>query len=135
MRQSQKRPVSQLVAGLIVILLLLLFARSIGDRSAPEETSATRSIRMIHVAQTNYYSQFGRYAESLEELRALLPDYDLASGVRYGYRFRVQGSQTSYEVHAEPLRGGGSSYYSDQTLLLRRSPGPGSATSTSEPLR
>jgi Tfp pilus assembly protein PilE len=97
------------------------------------EVTAMQSLKLIHVAQAQYYSKHQQYAESLAELQPQLPG-DLASGTKYGYRFRMRGSATSYEVHAEPLMNGGASFYSNQTLVIRQSRGPSPATATSEPV-
>jgi Tfp pilus assembly protein PilE len=97
------------------------------------EVTAMQSLKLIHVAQAQYYAKHQQYAASLAELRPLIPG-DVASGAKYNYRFRMRGGATSYEVHAEPLMNGAASFYSDQTLVIRQSRGPSPATATSEPV-
>lgn len=66
------------------------------------EVRAVQQIRVIQVAQAQYFSQFHRYAASLAELGppagggvgpagADLIPADLASGLKGGYRFVLQG--------------------------------------------
>lgn len=133
-RQPEKRPVGPLVTAFVVVLALLVFVRRVGDRSDRSDLGVIQSIRSIHAMETQYYSQYGRYAQTLDELRPWLPD-DLASGTRNGYRYRVEGRDASYEIHADPLTAGRESFYSDQTMLIRWSRGPHPATPQSRPLR
>ena len=133
--RSRKRSVRVLVTPLSVILLMLSFAHTIGERRVTQESAVIQKIKIIHTAQVSYYSQYGRYAGSLDDLRTLLSDSDLASGVKDGYRFRLERSKTSYEIRAEPLTSISSSFYSDQTMVLRWSPAPIPATLASEPFR
>lgn len=135
MRALEKRPVGRLGAALVVVLALVVFVRRVGERSAfTGERGVVQAIRTIHVAQTQYYSQYGHYARSLEQLGPLISD-DLASGTKGAYRFRMEGGAASYEIHAEPLASGWRSFYSDQTMAIHWSRGPNPATSRSEPLR
>ncbi|HKW96939.1 MAG TPA: hypothetical protein VJN43_04355 [Bryobacteraceae bacterium] len=92
------------------------------------EISAIQTIRQIHAAQAQYYARNRRYASSLTELQLTPP-----AGLLKQYRFRLQGAESSYEIHADPLSPG-ASFYSDQTLVIRQSRGPTAATSVSNPL-
>jgi type IV pilus assembly protein PilA len=134
-RQPKKQPVGRLVPALVVVLAMLVFVHRVGERREfTGEHSVIQNIRTIHVAQTQYYSQYGHYAQSLEQLGPRITD-DLASGTKGAYRFRVEGGAASYEIHAEPLASGRRSFYSDQTMVIRSSRGRNPATSRSEPLR
>ena len=76
------------------------------DRTENEK-AAIAALKTIQTAQTQYYSQFGRYASSLRQLggrdgsgkstpeAAGLLDSELASGVRKGYRFALEGQGTT----------------------------------------
>jgi type II secretory pathway pseudopilin PulG len=116
-----------LIAGVVCIGLISVIAiiaaiaipNLIRARSQAAEVRAIQSIRLLHQAQAQYQAQNGRYAGSLEQLGSLVPS-DLASGVSGGYRFRMQGNAGSYEIHAEPLTGRSSWFYSDQTGAIRR---------------
>ena len=107
------------------------------------ETAALGAIRTIHTAQTQYSSQFGRYAKSLTELgpppaggqvgpaSADLIQSDLASGEKGGYRFTVEESPGGYKITAIPSiynNTGRRSFYSDQTMVLRQNWGQEPAT-------
>ena len=82
--------------------------------TSTQETAAVACIRVIHIAQTQYFSQFNHYASSLKELgppehgvataqAADIIDAALASGTKNGYGFVTLGNQTGYTVNAEPL--------------------------------
>jgi hypothetical protein len=105
----------------VVGALLFLFPISVRDRYSTE-ARAVQVIRTIHAAQSQYYSQRGRWAGSLDELRSLLPD-ELISGRAYGYRFRMRATTTSYGIQADPLAGRDRSIDSDQTMIVRTSNG------------
>src|SRR5437879_805170 len=79
---SNYRP---LMIALVLAVMSLVFVRTVGDGSILE--TALRSIKLIHAAETNYYSQYGCFAHSMEELRPRILDDDLATGVKDGYRF------------------------------------------------
>ena len=101
----------------VVVALLLLFPISVGDRYSTE-ARVVQVIKTIHAAQSQYYSQHGRWAGSLDEMRGLLPD-ELTSGRAYGYRFRMRATTTSYGIQVDPLAGRDSSFDSDQTMIVR----------------
>lgn len=92
------------------------------------EIAAIQTIRRIQVAQAQYHAENHRYARSLAELQ-LTP----TAGLLKLYRFRLEGGESSYEIHADPLSPG-ASFYSDQTLVIRQSRGPTAATSVSNPI-
>ena len=96
------------------------------------ETAAIQAIQTIHAVETQYYSQFGRYAVSLAELgppasgaagpaAADLISKD-AEGKKSGYVFTVSATPTGYAVSAVPESfnsSGRRTFYSDQTLVVR----------------
>ncbi|HUO01009.1 MAG TPA: hypothetical protein VMU69_32830 [Bradyrhizobium sp.] len=99
------------------------------------------AIRSIHTAQTQYDSEFNRYATSLTELgppesgtasisAADLIANDLANGRKHGYIFAVAGKQDGYIVSAVPegLNNSTSTFYSDQTMVVHQHSGPEPAT-------
>ena len=132
-----------LVAILCIALTLLRPPRTGGDLRP--ETGAVRTIQMIHTAQVQYNSQFGRYAVSLAELgppasgvasssAADLVGRDLASGTVLGYKFVVRGNESGYVINAIPeIYGttGRRTFYSDQTMVIRENNGPQPATASS----
>lgn len=137
MRNSRRRGFS-LIELLIVIAIILIIAaiavpKMNNQMMAAHEMAAIRQITTIHQAQTQYYSQFGKYALTLVELGPpasgaagpaaadLIPS-NLAQGKNSGYIFAVQGVPTGYAVTAVPEAFGSSgrrTFYSDQTLVIR----------------
>jgi type IV pilus assembly protein PilA len=106
-------------------------------------------MQTIHTAQTQYQSQFGRFATSLTELgppqsgqpgpqSADLIDNNLATGEKSGYKFTVTGNQSGYVISAVPVAynsTGSRTFYSDQTMQIRQNYGPEPATAQSPELR
>ena len=99
------------------------------------------AIRTLHIAETQYYSQFNRYATSLAELgppasgsanasAADLIGNDLAHGVKQGYVFSVTGNRGGYIIQAMPqvFHTGGRTFYSDRTMVVHEHYGPEPAT-------
>ena len=113
------------------------------------ETASLSAIRTIHTAQTQYSSQFGRFATNLIELgppageqsgpaAADLIGSDLAQGIKGGYKFVVELTPTGYRVIATPTaynNTGRRSFYSDQTMILRENWGPEPASATSSEMK
>jgi type IV pilus assembly protein PilA len=138
---------------LIVVAILLI----IGAVAAPrlntarmqtQEMAAVRQIHTLHTAQTQYYSQFGRYAKTLLELGPpasgqpgpngadLIPK-DLAEGEKTGYNFIIQEGPTGYRER-QPVQYGSSgrrTFDSDQTLVIRENWGAVPATPQSPEIK
>ena len=145
--QPVKRAKSPLAISLIVILALglaavLVVILTVASVAIPkfrqaqvraEEVGAIQSIRAIHVAEAQFHAENQRYAGSLSELGSRIPD-DLASGSKSGYRFRLQASDTGYQIRADPRSSGRVSLYSDQTLVIRRGRGPNPSGPGSDPV-
>ena len=84
-----------IVVAIILILAAIAAPKLNQNRMHAQETAAIRQIGTIHTAQTQYYSQFGRYAATLAELGPppsgqasaaaadLIPE-DLAKGKKTG---------------------------------------------------
>jgi type IV pilus assembly protein PilA len=138
MQGNRRRRGFSLIELLIVIAIILIIAaiavpKMNNQMQAAHEMAAIRQITTIHQAETQYYSQFGRYATSLTELGPpasgaatpaasdLIPKV-LAEGKNSGYLFTVQASPTGYGVSAVPEAFGSSgrrTFFSDQTLVVR----------------
>jgi prepilin-type N-terminal cleavage/methylation domain-containing protein len=154
MKQNRRKRGFSLMELLIVIAIILI----IGTIALPklnrarmyaEETAAIGAIRTIHTAQTQYYSQYGRYATNLQELgppttgqanasAADLIGSDLATGDKGGYNFVLQGGPQGYTINANPRAFGNTgsrTFYSDQSLIVRVNSGQEPATIASEPLK
>lgn len=158
---SQRRTISafrrrgfSLIELLIVIAIILIIAaiavpKLDKARMHTQEMAAIQQIRTIHTAQTQYYSQFGRYAKTLEELGPpasgaagpaaadLIPG-DLAKGEKSGYRFILQATPTGYTINANPVAynsTGRRSFFSDQTLVVRENWGQEPADANSPEIK
>ena len=139
----QKRSGFSLIELLVVVaIVMILSAVAIpGMKEAimtSQHSAAVQTIRTIHATQAQFYSQFRRFAKDLGELASVrLMDREMASGERSGYRFSLNGGESGYTIHADPLKDGQSGriqYYSDDTLTVRQSPGPDQASADSPPL-
>jgi len=154
MRNDDRRRGFSLIELLIVIAIILIIAaiavpKLDKARMHTQEMAAIQQIRTIHTAQTQYYSQFGRYAKTLEELGPpasgapgpaaadLIPG-DLAKGEKSGYRFIVQATPTGYTINANPVvynSTGRRSFFSDQTLVVRENWGQEPADANSPEIK
>jgi type IV pilus assembly protein PilA len=143
-----------LIELLIVISIILIIAAIAVPKMNKQlmlarEQAAIRQIGTIHQAETQYYSEFGKYADTLAELgppasgapgpsAADIIPKNLADGKNSGYIFAVAGSPTGYAVTAVPEAfnsTGSRSFYSDQTLEIRQSITAEPANATSPELR
>lgn len=124
---------TSVVLGLGGVCLLWLFA--IGciathARMHAQETAAVAAIRTILTAQTQYRSQFGRCAGSLQELAgAGMIDAHFASGVLAGYRFTTR----QCTVSAVPTffnASGSRTFTSDEAMVIHEHYGPEAATAS-----
>ncbi len=154
---TQKRRASRgfsLIEIMIVVAIILVIAsiaipKINASRMQAHEMAAIRTITAIHTAQTQYMSQFGKYAASLTELGPpasgnagpssadLLPG-DLAAGNKSGFKFTVTGTQTGYSVNAEPTafnNTGRRTFFSDQSLVIRENWGQEPATVQSKEIK
>jgi type IV pilus assembly protein PilA len=127
-----------IVVAIILILATIAVPKLNQNRMHAQETAAIKQIGTIHAAMTQYYSQFGRFPTSLQELGPaqggnpgpqaadLIPG-DLAAGKKSGYIFEVRPTASGYEVLARPEVYGSTgrrAFYSDQTLVIRENWGP-----------
>jgi type II secretory pathway pseudopilin PulG len=138
MNQSSSRPRLRSRRGfslteLLIIIVAAALPRLTKARMFAEETAAIRAISVIHTGQTQYYSQFGRYATSLAELGppasgnagpsgADLVDRELGEGRKGGYTFTVAATPQGYTVSGIPKQfgtNGSRTFYSDQTQIIR----------------
>jgi type IV pilus assembly protein PilA len=154
MSQNRKRRGFSLIELLIVIAIILIIVaiaapRLDKARMHSQEMAAIRQIQTLHTAQTQYYSQYGRYATSLAELGPptsgqagpsaadLIPG-DLAQGVKTGYVFQLQGGPAGYTLNVNPQvfnSSGRRTFYSDQTLVIRENWGQEPATAQSKEIK
>ncbi len=122
-----------IVIAIILIIVAAALPRLTKARMFAEETAAIRAVSVMHTAQTQYYSQYGRYATALAELGppasgsagpsgADLLDRELGEGRKGGYLFNLQGNPQGYVISAQPKQfgtNGSRTFYSDQTQIIR----------------
>jgi len=121
-----------IVIAIILILATIAVPKVSQQLMSARETAAIQEIKTIHQAETQYYSTYNKYADSLTALgppasgaagpaAADLIPKSLSDGKIGGYVFTVTGSATGYSVNANPETFGNSghrTFFSDQTLAI-----------------
>jgi prepilin-type N-terminal cleavage/methylation domain-containing protein len=138
-----------IVIAIILIILTIAVPKLDKARMHSQEMAAIRQIGTIHTAQTQYFSQFGKYAVNLLELGPptsgqagpaaadLIPE-DLAKGTKTGFKFSIQATPTGYAVIATPVTFNGTgrrNFYSDQSLVIKENWGPEMANAQSPEIK
>jgi prepilin-type N-terminal cleavage/methylation domain-containing protein len=137
-----------IVVAIILILAAIAAPKLNQNRMHAQETAAIREIQTIHTGQTQYYSQYGRYATNLAELgppaggaegpsAANLIPGELAKGAHSGYKFNMTGGPQGYMISAIPEAFGNTgrrTFYSDQSNVIRENWSAEPATATSPEL-
>ena len=138
-----------IVIAIILVIVTIAVPQYNKQMMSAHETAAIQAIQTIHAVETQYYSQFGRYAVSLAELgppasgaagpaAADLISKDLTEGKKSGYVFTVSATPTGYAVSAVPEAfnsSGRRTFYSDQTLVVRNNWSQEPATVSSAELK
>ncbi len=152
-RRDRRRGFSLIELLIVISIILIIAAIAVPKMNrqlmAAHEMAAIRQITTIHQAQTQYYSQFGKYATALTELGPptsgspgptgadLIPKI-LADGKNSGYTFTVAATPTGYTVSAMPDSfgsSGGRTFFSDQTLVIRQNLTQEAATASSPEIK
>ena len=146
------------IAGIVVgglsilfggLLLVLAIPNLNKTQMAAREMTALQSIRTLHIAETQYFSEFGTYATTLAQLgpppsgapnaqAADLIPASLATGEKDGYLFTLTATPASYTINANPKvynSTGRRAFFSDQSLTVRQNWGQDPATATSPELK
>ncbi len=137
--KRDKRKGFSLIELLIVIAIILIIAAMalprLGQaRRAAYEMAAIRSLSTINTAQVQYFSTYGRYAQSLAELGPppgnanptpasadLIPE-SLSIGLHSGYVFTMVGTPAGYTVNGDPQADttGTRHFYTDHSSEIRQ---------------
>ena len=136
-RKARRRGFSLIELLIVIAIILVIVTIAVPQYNkqmmSAHETAAIQAIQTIHAVETQYYSQFGRYAVSLAELgppasgnagpaAADLISRDLTEGKKSGYIFTVAATPLGYSISAVPEAfnsSGRRTFYSDQTLVVR----------------
>jgi type IV pilus assembly protein PilA len=153
-RQALKQGGFSLIELLIVVAIIMIIAgiaipKMNSAMMGSREMAAVREIGTVHQAQTQYYSQFQRFAKSMAELgppasgapgpaAADLIPASLASGKKSGHIYTLAATPTGYAISVVPESFGTTgrrTFYSDQTLVIRQNWSQEPATAQSPELQ
>ena len=142
-----------IVVAIILIIAAIAIPNLLRSRMAANEASAVGSLRTINTAAVTYSStyQSAGYPTNLDALKPASPatssaadliDSVLAGGTKSGYSFVLTGTGTApltgYTATANPTApgtSGQSSFFTDQSAVIRKDPTGTAATSASAPLQ
>ncbi len=131
-----------IVISIILIILAIALPKFNKVTMSGREMAAQATLKTLHAAEAQYYSTYGRYAVSLQELAkptsgnpsasaADLISGDLAKGEKQGYKYNLQGTPTGYTINADPVAfgsSGGRTFFSDQSQEIHQHGGQEPAT-------
>ena len=138
-----------IVIAIILIILAIAVPKLGNARMNASEMAVIREVQTINTMQTQYMSQFGRFATSLNELGPpasgssgpqaadLIPG-SLSSGDKDGYVFTLTGTPSGYTLNANPKvfnTSGRRTFYSDQNMLIRQNWSAEAANASSPELK
>jgi len=123
-----------IVIAIILIILAIAVPKLDSAKINANEMAVIREMQTINSMETQYNSQFGRYATTLAELGPptsggpgpqaadLIPG-SLSSGDKDGYLFTLAGTPSGYTLNANPKvynSTGRRTFYSDQSMTIRQ---------------
>ena len=138
-----------IVIAIILIILAIAVPKLGSARMNASEMSVIREMQTINTMQTQYMSQFGRFATTLAELGPptsgaagpqaadLIPS-SLSSGDKDGYTFVLTGTPSGYTLTAVPKvfnTSGRRTFYSDQNMIVHQNWSAEPATANSPELK
>jgi prepilin-type N-terminal cleavage/methylation domain-containing protein len=153
MRNSRRRGFTLIELLIVMAIILTIMAIALPKMGSvlnhTREMAALKQIGTIQSAQTQYYSQYGRFATKLEELgppeggpespsAAGLISGDLAKGIKTGYQFIMVGGPNGYTINANPVAFGSTgrrTFFSDQSLVIHQNWGAEPATVNSPEIK
>jgi len=138
-----------IVISIILVILAIAVPKMNTQMQGAREMAVIREIGSIHQAETQYYSQFGKYATNLTQLGPPVSGADgpeaaniipkiLADGKKNGYTYAVSATPSGYAVTAVPDSFGNSgrrTFFSDQTLVIRNNWSQEPATAASPEIK
>jgi len=134
-----------IVISIILVILAIAVPKMNKQMQGAREMAVIREIGSIHQAETQYYSQFGKFAVNLTQLGPPVSGADgpeganiipkvLADGKKNGFTYTLTATPSGYAVTAVPDSFGNTgsrTFYSDQTLVIRNNWGQEPATPAS----
>jgi prepilin-type N-terminal cleavage/methylation domain-containing protein len=131
-----------IVISIIMVILAIGIPRFRAANIRSREMAAQATIRSLQTAESQYYSDYGRFAASLQELgkptsgaenasAAGLIGADLAKGEKQGYRYKLEATARCYQIHAEPAAfgiSGNRTFHSDDSQEIHFHEGQDPAT-------
>jgi prepilin-type N-terminal cleavage/methylation domain-containing protein len=139
-----------IVVAIILIILAVAVPQYNKAMMHGREMAAIQQLKTLETAQTQYMSQFGRFATTLAELgpaaagapegpssAGLIPQ-SLASGSNSGYNFTLAAQPGGFAVTAVPVSfntTGRRTFYSDQTGIVHENWGQEPATAQSPEIK
>jgi prepilin-type N-terminal cleavage/methylation domain-containing protein len=152
-RRALQRGFSLIELLIVIAIILIIAAIAVPkfnqQRMLANEMAVLRELETLYNAQTQYYSQFGKYASALTELGPptsgaagpngadLIPKL-LAEGSHNGYRYTLTGAQSTFTVSAVPESFGNTgrrTFFMDQTKSVKQNWSQEPATAQSPELR
>jgi type IV pilus assembly protein PilA len=138
-----------IVISIILVILAIAVPKMNKQMQGAREMAVIREIGSIHQAETQYYSQFGKYAASLSQLGPPISGADgpeganiipkvLADGKKNGFTYALTATPSGYAITAVPDSFGNTgsrTFYSDQTLVIRNNWGQEPATPASPEIK
>lgn len=138
-----------IVIAIILIILAIAVPKLGNARMNASEMAVIREMQTVNTMQTQYMSQFGRFATTLAELGPptsgaagpqaadLIPS-TLSGGDKDGYTFTLTGTPSGYSLTAVPKvfnTNGRRTFYSDQNMIIHQNWSAEPATANSPELK
>ena len=135
-----------IVISIILVILAIAVPKMNKQMQGAREMAVIREIGSIHQAETQYYSQFGKFAADSQPARPAgkrrgrprsgqhPSRRSLADGKKNGFTYTLTATPSGYAITAVPDSFGNTgsrTFYSDQTLVIRNNWGQEPATPAS----
>lgn len=152
-RRALRRGFSLIELLIVIAIILIIAAIAVPkfnqQRMLANEMAVLRELDAFYSAQTQYYSQFGKYAAVLTELGPptsgtsgpngadLIPKL-LAEGSHNGYKYTLTGAAGTFTITAIPESFGSTgrrTFFLDQTKSVKQNWSQEPATAQSPELR